>query len=64
MFKLIFFGFLVAGGSAVAVSWGGRAAVVYVWFVGLAALTSYGAAVATELLQHVSKRRFAPRSAD
>jgi hypothetical protein len=63
-FKLLFFGLLGAGAIAIALSWGGRASVVYLSFVGLAAITSYGAALASELLRQLSARRFAPPRVD
>ena len=63
-FKLVFFGLVSTGAIAVALSWGAQASFVYLSFVGLAGITSYGAAVASELLRHVSARRFAPPRAD
>jgi hypothetical protein len=59
-FKYVFFSLLGAGAVAIAASWGARASLVYLSFVGLTAITSYGAAVASELLRRVSARRFAP----
>ncbi len=59
-FKYAFFALLGVGALAIATSWGVRASLVYLSFVGLTAVTSYGAAAASELLRRVSARRFAP----
>lgn len=60
-FRFAFFALLATGAFAIAVSWGARASLVYLSFVGLAAMTSYGAAVASELLRKLSAKRFTVR---
>ncbi len=60
VFKITFLTLIAAGAISIALAWGGRASFVYLSFVGLTAMTSYGAAVGSELLRWLSARRFDP----